>query len=441
MSFAVAAFRPFGMQIKSIHAREVLDSRGNPTVEVEAVLNDGTFGSSIVPSGASTGIHEALELRDGDAKRYLGKGTLKAVENINKILAPVVCGKEIADIAALDKWMLAADGTQQKSKLGGNALLGVSLAYARALATSRKIPLYRQIQEWMGRSDSELALPVPLMNIINGGVHADNGLAIQEFMIVPHGFGKFSEALRAGAEVFHHLKKILHAKGLATGVGDEGGFAPALTSNEKALESVCEAIQKAGYELGKQISLALDVAASSFYDGATKQYTMAGEKWDRPRLVEYYAGLIEKFPIVSIEDGLEEDDWTGWKALTDRIGKTTQLVGDDLFVTQVRRLKQGIEEKTANAILIKVNQVGTLSETIDTMNLAKQAGYRSVVSHRSGESEDVSIAHLAVGSGCGQIKTGSASRSERIAKYNELLRIEERSAAGGKSIPFARLFN
>ncbi|MBY0370159.1 phosphopyruvate hydratase, partial [bacterium] len=361
--------------------------------------------------------------------------------NVNKTLAPLVCGKEIANIAALDKWMLDADGTHQKAKLGGNALLGVSLAYARALATSRKIPLYKQIQEWMGRTDKDLALPVPLMNILNGGVHADNGLAIQEFMIVPHGFAKFSEALRAGAEVFHHLKKILHSKGLATGVGDEGGFAPAITSNEKALELITEAVSKAGYQMGKQISLALDVAASSFYDTGTKLYSMAGEKWDRDRLVEYYAGLVKQFPIVSIEDGLEEDDWTGWKSLTEKIGKTTQLVGDDLFVTQVGRLKQGIESKTANAILIKVNQVGTLSETIDTMNLARQAGYRQVVSHRSGESEDVCIAHLAVGSGCGQIKTGSASRSERLAKYNELLRIEERAEAAGNPIPFARLFN
>jgi enolase len=334
--------------------------------------------------------------------------------------------------------MIQADGTQQKKNLGGNTLLGVSLAYAHAVAASRKIALYELIQEWMGRTSADLVLPVPLMNIINGGVHADNGLAVQEFMIVPHGFSKFSEALRAGAEIFHHLKKILHKKGLSTGVGDEGGFAPALASNEKALDLICEAIEAAKYQLGKQISLALDVAASSFYDATTKQYTMAGEKWDSARLINYYAQLIESYPIVSIEDGLEEDDWQGWRTLTEKTGKRTQLVGDDLFVTQVHRLKQGLEEKVANAILIKVNQVGTLSETFQTMNLAKAHGYRSVVSHRSGESEDVTIAHLAVGSGCGQIKTGSASRSERLAKYNELLRIEERASLAGRPIAFAK---
>ncbi len=428
-------------KISQLHAREVLDSRGNPTLEVEATLSDGSFGSSIVPSGASTGIHEALELRDADAQRYLGKGTLQAARNVNDTIAKLVCGKEIPDVTTLDRWMLEKDGTHQKSKLGGNAMLGVSMAYAHAVAVSRKIPLYQLFQEWMGRKPSDMALPVPLMNIINGGVHADNGLAIQEFMIVPHGFPKFSEALRAGAEIFHHLKKILHKKGLSTGVGDEGGFAPALTSNEKALELICEAVNAAKYQLGKQVSLALDVAASSFYDTGTKLYSMAGEKWDRVRLVNYYQTLVEQFPIVSIEDGLEEDDWAGWHSLTEKIGKRTQLVGDDLFVTQEARLKRGIEEKTANAILIKVNQVGTVSETIQTMNMAKQAGYRCVVSHRSGESEDVTIAHLAVGSGSGQIKTGSASRSERIAKYNELLRIEERSAAKGQAIPFAQLFN
>ncbi len=427
-------------RISQLHAREVLDSRGNPTIEVEARLADGTEGCAIVPSGASTGIHEALELRDGDAGRYLGKGVRKAVENVNGAIKSLVCGKDIPDIATLDRWMIEADGTHQKSKLGGNALLGVSLAYAHAVAAARKTPLYALINEWMGRKPSEMALPVPLMNIINGGVHADNGLAIQEFMIVPHGFERFSEALRAGAEIFHHLKKILHKKGLSTGVGDEGGFAPALTSNEKALEMICEAVASAKYHLGKQVALALDVAASSFYDIESKQYTMAGEKWDRPQLVGYYAELTAKFPIVSIEDGLEEDDWKGWRSLTEAIGAKTQLVGDDLFVTQVNRLKQGIEQKVANAILIKVNQVGTLSETFDTMNLARQHGYRSVTSHRSGESEDVTIAHLAVGSGCGQIKTGSASRSERIAKYNELLRIEERTAAAGKPIPFAKVF-
>jgi enolase len=424
--------------IAKLHAREILDSRGNPTVEVEATLTDGSFGRAIVPSGASTGIHEALELRDGDSSRYLGKGTLQACRIVEEKIAPIVVGKEIPNLHTLDQWMIQADGTQQKKNLGGNTLLGVSLAYAHAVAASRKIALYELIQEWMGRTSADLVLPVPLMNIINGGVHADNGLAVQEFMIVPHGFSKFSEALRAGAEIFHHLKKILHKKGLSTGVGDEGGFAPALASNEKALDLICEAIEAAKYQLGKQISLALDVAASSFYDATTKQYTMAGEKWDSARLINYYAQLIESYPIVSIEDGLEEDDWQGWRTLTEKTGKRTQLVGDDLFVTQVHRLKQGLEEKVANAILIKVNQVGTLSETFQTMNLAKAHGYRSVVSHRSGESEDVTIAHLAVGSGCGQIKTGSASRSERLAKYNELLRIEERASLAGRPIAFAK---
>ncbi len=425
-------------RISQLHSREVLDSRGNPTIEVEAVLADGSFGRSIVPSGASTGIHEALELRDGDAARYLGKGTQKAVQIVNKDLAALVCNRDIADLATLDRWMIEKDGTHQKKNLGGNAILGVSLAYAQAVAVSRKIPLYLLIQEWMGRSTSELALPVPLMNIINGGVHADNGLAIQEFMIVPHGFDTFSNALRAGAEIFHHLKKIIHSKGLSTGVGDEGGFAPALTSNETALDLICEAVRAAKYQLGTQVSLALDVAASSFYDAGSKSYAMAGEKWDRDRLIGYYAKLVESYPIVSIEDGLEEDDWAGWVSLTEKIGRKTQLVGDDLFVTQADRLSRGIEEKAANAILIKVNQVGSLSETIQTMNLAKAKGYRSVVSHRSGESEDVTIAHLAVGSGCGQIKTGSASRSERIAKYNELLRIEERSILAGHRIKFSK---
>jgi enolase len=425
-------------RITHLHSREVLDSRGNPTIEVEVQLADGSKGSAIVPSGASTGIHEALELRDGDASRYLGKGVLKAVQIVQKQIAPLVVDKEIASIEALDRWMLDADGTHQKSQLGGNSILGVSLAFSHAVAASRKIPLYKLIGEWMGRSESEFKLPVPLMNILNGGVHADNGLAIQEFMVVPHGFESFSESLRAGAEIFHHLKKILHKKGLSTGVGDEGGFAPAMTSNEKALDLICEAIGAAGYDLGKQVALALDVAASSFFDTETKVYSMAGEKWDRNRMVDYYASLIGKYPIVSIEDGLEEDDWSGWAALTQKIGNRTQLVGDDLFVTQVARLQKGMDQGTANAILIKVNQVGSVSETIHTMNLAKEKGYACVVSHRSGESEDVTIAHLAVGSGCGQIKTGSASRSERIAKYNELLRIEERALSSGHKIGYAK---
>lgn len=424
------------MTIAKVHGREVLDSRGNPTVEVEVTLKDGSFGRAIVPSGASTGQREVLELRDGDPKRYLGKGVLTAVKSVNDTLARLLSGKTVPDIATLDKWMNEADGTPQKGKLGANAILGVSMAYVHAVAQSRKTPLYLVINEMMGVPASEMKLPVPLMNIINGGLHANNGLEFQEFMIVPHGFDRFSEALRAGTEVFQHLKKKLHDKHLSTAVGDEGGFAPALKDNREAVEYICAAIKAAGYTLGKHVSLAMDVAASSFYDEHKKQYSLG----NRDQLMGFYGELLREYPIVSIEDGLEENDWTGWRELTQKFGAKTQLVGDDLFVTQAQYVRRGIEEKVANAVLIKVNQVGTLSETFETMALCRKAGYGAVTSHRSGETEDVTIAHLAVGSGCGQIKTGSLSRSERTAKYNELLRIEEWARANSKSLPYVDVF-
>jgi enolase len=428
-------------RISSVLAREILDSRGNPTIEVEVTLGDGAFGRAMVPSGASTGKHEALELRDGEKGRYLGKGVRKAVENVEKKLAPALIGKTFADIKALDTAMLELDGTEQKSSLGANALLGVSLAYAHAVAASEKAPLYKIIQGWTG-AKRPLALPIPLMNIVNGGQHADNGVAIQEFMIVPHGFEVFSESLRAGCEVFHALKKKLHQAGLATSVGDEGGFAPAVTSSENALDVICESIQAAGYKLGSQISLALDVAASSFYDETARKYRYPNPNnpasVDGNSMIETYARLIEKYPIISIEDGLEEDDWAGWTKLTSQLGSRTQLVGDDLFVTQQPKVEKGISQKAANAVLIKVNQVGTLWETLETMRTAFDNNYRCVASHRSGETEDTTISHLAVGTGCGQIKTGSLSRGERTAKYNELLRIEDAAKRAGHPIAFAK---
>lgn len=429
---------PMPISISSIHGREVLDSRGNPTVEVEVTLSDGAWGRAIVPSGASKGQRESLELRDGDKNRYLGKGTLTAVKTINETIAKIVVGKPVDGIQTLDGWMLEVDGTAQKSKLGANSILGVSLAFAQATAVSRKVPLFVVIQDWMGTADRDLSLPIPMMNILNGGLHANNGLAIQEFMIFPHGFSRFSEALRAGAEVFQHLKEKLARKHLSTAVGDEGGFAPVLKSNQEALELILQAVEEAGYEPGKQISLALDVASSSFFDEATGKYTFDGRAIDRTQLLDIYGDLLKKFPLVSIEDGLEENDWGGWTEMTARFGKHTQLVGDDLFVTQVQYVKRGIEEKAANSVLIKVNQVGSLSETIHTMKLCKQAGFTAVTSHRSGETEDTTIAHLAVGSGCGQIKTGSLSRSERTAKYNELLRIEEWGERNRRPIAYAK---
>lgn len=429
--------------ITKLKGREVLDSRGNPTVEVEVHLEGGGFGRAIVPSGASKGQREALELRDGDQKRFLGKGTLKAVKAVNTEIAEVVCHKPIADLRTLDTWMLETDGTSQKANLGANSMLAVSLAFAQAVANARSRPLFTVINEMMGLAGSEMRLPIPLMNIVNGGLHANNGLEIQEFMIVPHGFETFSEALRAGTEVFQVLRQNLHDKHQSIAVGDEGGFAPNLASTEEAIDFICEAITKAGYQLGKQVSLALDVAASSFYDEKSHHYKIrhgGATEQDRDGMIAFYSELLSKYPIVSIEDGLEENDWAGWTALTAKLGAKTQLVGDDLFVTQTQWVRRGIEQKAANAVLIKVNQVGTLTETFDTMKLCREAKYRAVVSHRSGETEDTTIAHLAVGSGCGQIKTGSLSRSERTAKYNELLRIEEWAKDNGKPIAYAKVF-
>lgn len=415
-------------KIKKVIGREVLDSRGFPTVEAEIELESGASARAIVPSGASTGSHEALELRDGDSKRYLGKGVLKAVDNLNRVLAPAVTGKSPESLKEIDSILIAADGTPNKSKLGANSILAVSLAAARVAAVENRTPFALWIQKQAASLGykTQLNLPVPLMNVINGGAHADNGLDIQEFMIVPHGFSEFREAIRAGCEVFHHLKKILLARGLTTAVGDEGGFAPKLASNRQALELILEAIEKAGYRPKEQIALALDVAATEFYaDGKYNFREKAIGSVGNDGLLDYYKGLCQDFPIVSIEDGFSEDDWEGWQKATAHFGKKVQLVGDDLFVTQVSRLKRGIESKAASAILIKLNQVGSLLETLETMALATQCGYKNVTSHRSGESEDSSIAHLAVATGCGQIKTGSASRSDRIAKYNELLRLEE----------------
>ena len=406
--------------IVEIHGRAILDSRGNPTVEVDVRLADGSFGRAAVPSGASTGVHEAWELRDGDAKRYLGRGVEKAVEHVNGSLADELAGFDALDQAGLDHRMIELDGTPNKKKLGANAILGVSLATAHAAADWCGLPLYRYLGGPGGR-----LLPVPLMNIVNGGQHADNAVDVQEFMIVPLGFDTFSEALRAGVEVFHNLKKVLKGKGLSTSVGDEGGFAPDLKSNAAALELIQEAIGQAGYEPGKQIALALDVAATEFYDEKTKRYTIDGQQLDSAAMVKLLSGWVEKFPIVSIEDGCSEDDWDGWKQLTDALGKRVQLVGDDLFVTNTERLERGIKQGIANSILIKVNQIGTLTETIDAIQLARRNGYTSISSHRSGETEDATIADLAVALCTGQIKTGSASRTDRLAKYNQLLRIEE----------------
>ena len=408
------------LEITGIVAREILDSRGNPTLEVEVEIEEGVVGRAAVPSGASTGEHEAIELRDGDAARYLGKGVRKAVENVMERIAPEVLGRDALDQHGIDQRMLDLDGTPNKAKLGANAILGVSMAVARAASEAMGLPLFR----YLGGAQA-CVLPVPLMNILNGGAHADNGLEIQEFMVVPHGAGTFRDALRSGAEVFHHLKSILKKQGLATSVGDEGGFAPRLPNNEGALAVILEAIDKAGYTPGKDISLALDCAASEFFDKDKRAYTFDKKQIDGKQLVDTYAQLCSKYPIVSIEDGCAEDDWETWKLLTDTLGKSVQLVGDDLFVTNVSRLSRGIEQGIANAILIKVNQIGTVSETLDAMRLGATHGYSSIVSHRSGETEDTIIADLAVATGAGQIKTGSASRSDRVAKYNQLLRIEE----------------
>ncbi len=406
--------------ITDVYAREIMDSRGNPTVEVEVYLEDGTIGRAAVPSGASTGQFEAVELRDSESPRYLGKGVLQAVANVNDIIGPAILGFDASEQVAIDRIMIELDGTPNKAKLGANAILGVSMAVARAAAESYDLPLF----QYLGGTNAK-ELPVPMMNILNGGAHADNNVDIQEFMIMPIGATSFMEALRYCAEVYHTLKSVLKAKGLATGVGDEGGFAPNLGSNEEALQVITEAIEKAGLVVGKDIVFAIDAASSEFYkDG---KYHLAGEGKVKTaaEMVEYYAELCEKYPIYSIEDGLAEEDWEGWKLLTDRLGKTVQLVGDDLFVTNTERLSRGIKEDTANAILIKVNQIGTLTETFDAIEMAKRAGYTAVISHRSGETEDSTIADIAVAVNAGQIKTGAPARSERIAKYNQLLRIED----------------
>jgi enolase len=411
--------------IANIRGRQILDSRGNPTVEVEVVLADGSFGRASVPSGASTGAHEAWELRDGDAKAFGGKGVTKAVENINTKLAEALLGWDALDQIGIDQRMIELDGTSNKKNLGANALLGVSLAVAKAAAVFTSQPLYR----YLGGCGANL-LPAPMMNIINGGQHADNAVDVQEFMVFPLGFNKFSDALRAGVETFHSLKKVLQGKKLNTAVGDEGGFAPDFRSNREALDCIMEAIEKAGYKPGSQMFLALDCAATEFYDEKTKKYTVDGKPFDAAGMVEFWADWVKNYPIVSIEDGCSEDDWAGWKLLTDKLGGKVQLVGDDLFVTNTERLERGIKEGIANSILIKVNQIGTLTETIAAINLAKRAGYTSISSHRSGETEDATIADLAVALSTGQIKTGSASRTDRIAKYNQLLRIEEELGDG-----------
>jgi enolase len=409
--------------IESIHARQILDSRGNPTIEVDVVTESGAFGRAAVPSGASTGTHEAVELRDGDKKRYMGKGVLKAVNNVNTKIAEEIVGFPVYEQNLIDKVMLELDGTPNKGKLGANAILGVSLAVARAAAMDAGQPLYRYIG-----GVSANTLPVPMMNILNGGSHADNSIDSQEFMVMPVGADTFSEALRMGAEIFHTLKKVLHDKGLSTNVGDEGGFAPNIKSNEEAIEIVVKAIEMAGYKPGGDVFIALDPAASEFYDSKTKTYHFkksSGKKLKPLEMAEYWTNWSKKYPIISIEDGLAEDDWTGWKALTEKIGSKVQLVGDDLFVTNVKRLQDGIDKGVGNAILVKVNQIGSLTETIAAVNLAKQNSYKCIMSHRSGETEDSTIADLAVALNTGQIKTGSSSRSDRMAKYNQLIRIEE----------------
>ena len=418
------------MEIIKVVGREILDSRGNPTVEADVHLADGSIGRAAVPSGASTGEHEAVELRDGDKKRYLGKGTQKAARNITEKIAKAILGMEAEDQSGVDRKMIDLDGSPNKGNLGANAILAVSMAAARAAAQSLAIPLYR----YLGGVSANL-LPVPMMNILNGGAHADNSVDPQEFMIVPYGAPKFSESLRMGAEIFHTLKGVLKKRGYSTSVGDEGGFAPNLKSNEEALDVVIEAIQQAGYKPGEQIGIALDPAASEFYDKESGKYVFKkSDKSQRApeQMVAFWAGWVNRYPIVSIEDGMAEDDWEGWKMMTDKLGKQIQLVGDDLFVTNTQRLAQGIEKRIANSILIKVNQIGSLTETMEAMQMAANAGYTSVVSHRSGETEDAFIADFAVATRAGQIKTGSASRTDRIAKYNQLLRIEEELGDGAK---------
>ncbi|WP_067620365.1 phosphopyruvate hydratase [Alicyclobacillus acidiphilus] len=407
-------------EIYDVHAREVLDSRGNPTVEVEVELESGVIGRAIVPSGASTGAHEAVELRDGDKSRYLGKGVLEAVKNVNEIITPELIGEDALDQVEIDNLLIALDGTPNKGKLGANAILTVSMAVAKAAAAEVGLPLYRYLGGFYART-----LPTPMMNILNGGKHADNTVDIQEFMVVPHGAPTFREALRMGAEIFHNLKSVLSSKGLATTVGDEGGFAPNLKTNEEAIQIIVEAIEKAGYRPGEQASIAIDAASTELFKDGIYHFEGEGVKRSADEMIAYYESLLAKYPIVSIEDGLSEDDWEGWAKLTKAIGSKVQLVGDDLFVTNVDRLQRGIESNVGNSILVKVNQIGTLTETFATVELAKRASYTSIISHRSGESEDTTIADIAVATNAGQIKTGAPSRTDRVAKYNQLLRIEE----------------
>ena len=421
------------MKIQRVHAREVLDSRGLPTVEVEVTLKNGVVGRATVPSGASTGVHEAVELRDG-GKRYLGKGVARAVSHVNDKIAPRLRGKEARDQAAIDQIMIDMDGSPNKGKLGANAVLGVSLAVAHAQARAQNLSLYR----YLGGTTAK-TLPVPMLNVLNGGAHADNNVDVQEFMVVPYGLRSFADALRSAAEIFQTLKKVLHDRGLSTSVGDEGGFAPRVKSNAEAIELLLEAITQAGYQAGRQVGLALDVASSEFYDNGGYVFKKSdGQKRSRDDMVKLYEDWVRQYPIVSIEDGFAEDDWEGWRMMTQALGKKIQLVGDDLFVTNKIRLKQGIDSGVANSILVKVNQIGSLSETLDTMKLAKEAGYTTVMSHRSGETKDVTIADLAVATNAGQIKTGAPCRGERTAKYNQLLRIEEelgkRAVYPGKSV-------
>jgi enolase len=409
--------------ISEIFARQILDSRGNPTVEVDVITDEGALGRAAVPSGASTGIHEAVELRDDDKKKYVGKGVLKAVKNVNDIIAPALLGNDIADQTGIDEMMIALDGTDNKGKLGANAILAVSMAVAKAAAEEASLPLYRYI----GGTNAK-TLPIPMMNILNGGAHADNKIDFQEFMVMPVGATTFSEGLRWGVEIFHALKSVLKKKGFSTNVGDEGGFAPNIQSNEEAIETVLTAIQAAGYKTGSQIVIAMDAANSELWDGKKKKYVFhksSGKEMTSEQLVKYWASWVKQYPIASIEDGMAEDDWAGWKMLTESVGSKCQLVGDDLFVTNVTRLQQGIDKKIANALLVKVNQIGTVTETINAVTLAQHNGYNTIMSHRSGETEDNTIADLAVALNCGQIKTGSASRSDRMAKYNQLIRIEE----------------
>jgi enolase len=409
--------------IVEVHARQILDSRGNPTVEVDVLTDDGAMGRAAVPSGASTGIHEAVELRDGDKKKYVGKGVLKAVKNVNDIIAESLIGYDISQQAAIDQVMIDLDGTKNKAKLGANAILAVSMAVAKAAAEEAGLPLYRYI----GGTNAK-TLPIPMMNILNGGAHADNKIDFQEFMVMPIGAPSFSEGLRWGVEIFHELKSVLKKKGFSTNVGDEGGFAPNIQSNEEAIETVLEAITKAGYKTGSQIVIAMDAANSELWDGKKKKYVFkksSGKEVSSDQLVKFWESWVKKYPIASIEDGMAEDDWAGWKALTDAVGSKCQLVGDDLFVTNVDRIQMGIDKKIANGLLVKVNQIGTITETINAVSLAQNNGYNTIMSHRSGETEDNTIADLAVALNCGQIKTGSASRSDRMAKYNQLIRIEE----------------